>query len=69
MSNKPRLPNELRKLLAALSYEDKLRKFRYANEREPASEEELQAFIVRVARELYNHGMDQWPEDQDEELA
>ncbi len=64
-----RLPGALRRLLAALSYEDKLRKFRYANEREPASEEELQAFIVRIARELYNHGMDQWPDDQDEELS
>jgi hypothetical protein len=67
MAERGRLPKEMRKLLAALKYEDKLRKFRYAHEREPDSDEELEEFIVDVARELYNAEYDEWPEN-DEEL-
>lgn len=69
MSNRGRLPRGLRKLIEALSYEDKLRKFRYSQEREPQDDEELEAFILEVARELYNAEYDDWPSDEDEELA
>jgi hypothetical protein len=68
MAVRGRLPKELRKLLVALTYEDKLRKFRYAHERAPQSEEELNEFIFEVARELYHAEYDEWPEN-DEELA
>jgi len=68
MQGDRRLPKGLRKLLAALTYEDKLRKFRYANERAPRDDEELEEFVLRVARELYNADYDEWPDD-DEELA
>jgi len=67
MAEQDRLPKELRKLLAALTYKDKLRKFRYAHERAPDSDEVLEEFIVEVARELYNAEYDEWPEN-DEEL-
>lgn len=63
-----RLPKPLRKMLAALTDEDKRRKFRYAFEREPASDDELDAFITELARQLYNDDYDEWPEN-DEELA
>ena len=68
MDGRARLPKGLRRLLAALTYGDKLRKFRYANEREPVSDEELNRFVIGVARELYNAGFDEWPEC-DEELS
>jgi hypothetical protein len=68
MAERARLPKGLRRLLSALTYEDKLRKFRYAKERDPASEEELQRFILVLTRELYNAGFDHWLED-DEELS
>lgn len=68
MSEGPRLPKGLRKLLAALTYEDKLRKFRYAHERSPHDEEELDEFIMDLARQMYNADCDEWPDD-DEELA
>jgi hypothetical protein len=63
-----RLPKALHKMLAALTEEDKLRKFRYAFNREPASDDELEAWIVELARGLYNDDYDEWPEN-DEELA
>ena len=66
MAEHDRLPKELRKLLAALTYKDKLRKFRYAHEREPDSEEEVEDFVVEVARELYNAEYDEWPENDAE---
>ncbi len=69
MSDGERLPKGLRKLVSALTLEDKLRKFRYAHEREPRNDEELNTFILEVARELYNADYDEWPEDEDEELA
>lgn len=68
MQGDRRLPKGLRKLLSALTYEDKLRKFHYANERAPRDDEELEEFVLRVARELYNADYDEWPDD-DEELA
>jgi hypothetical protein len=68
MAERVRVPRELRKLLTALSYEDKLRKYRYAHQREPDSDEELDDFIAKLARELYHAEFDEWPEN-DEELA
>ena len=62
-----RLPKALRKMLAVLTDEDKLRKFRRAFNRDPASDDELDFFITELARELYNDEYDEWPED-DEEL-
>ncbi|HEU5117870.1 MAG TPA: hypothetical protein VFT74_14685 [Isosphaeraceae bacterium] len=62
------MPRELRALLAALTYEDRLRKFRYAHEREPHNDAEMERFVQNVARELYNAGIDEWPEN-DEELS
>ena len=61
-----RLPKPLRKMLSSLTEEDKLRKFRSAQQREPASDEELDAFILQLARELYNDDWDEWPEDDQE---
>jgi hypothetical protein len=61
-----KVPKPLRRLLAVLTEEDKLRKYRRAFEREPSSEEELEAFIEMLAVELYNSGWDAWPEDDDE---
>lgn len=68
MPEEGRYPKGLRRLLRALTYEDKLRKFRYAQGREPYNVEELEEFVLEVARELYNVGYDDWPEN-DEELA
>ena len=68
MAERRRLPRGLRRLLSALTYEDRRRKFRYAHERDPVSDEELERFIHSVARELYNAEFDEWPED-DEELS
>jgi hypothetical protein len=67
MAEHDRLPKEMRKLLATLTYKDKLRKFRHSHEREPDSDEELEDFVVELARELYNAEYDEWPEN-DEEL-
>ena len=61
-----RLPKPLRKMLSSLTEEDRLRKFRYAHQRDPESEEELDAFILELARELYNNDWDEWPEDDQE---
>ena len=69
MSGHERLPRGLRRLLAARSDEDRRRKFRYAHGRESRDEDELDEFILGVARELYNADYDEWPDDEDEELA
>ncbi|MCE9533743.1 MAG: hypothetical protein K8T89_21835 [Planctomycetes bacterium] len=61
-----RLPKGLRRLIAQLSYEDKIRKFRICKYREPVDEDELEAFIVGIARELYNSDYEEWPEHDDE---
>jgi hypothetical protein len=53
-------------MLASLTEADKLRKYRRAFEREPSDDKELEAFIRHLARELYNGGWDEWPEDDDE---
>jgi hypothetical protein len=66
MSKRRGVPAGFRRLLAALTEADKLRKFRIAHKREPASEEELNAFIERLARGLYNDGWDEWPENDEE---
>jgi hypothetical protein len=68
MDDGPQLPKGLRRLLSQLTYADKLRKFRYAHDRDPESDEEMEAFVIDVARGLYNVGAEEWPED-DEELA
>ena len=68
MDDEPRLPKALRRLLGLLTYADKLRKFRYVHDRDPDSDEEMEAFVVDIARGLYNVGANSWPED-DEELA
>jgi hypothetical protein len=59
MAERGRLPKGLRRLLSALTYEDKLRKFRHAKERDPVSVEELERFIRATARELYNAEIDE----------
>jgi hypothetical protein len=68
MSGSGRLPKGLRKFMTSLTYADKLRKFRFVHGREPRDDEELNKFILGVARELYNADFDEWPEN-DEELS
>ena len=62
----PETPPVLRRMLDSLTEADKLRKYRIAFEREPASDEELDAFIEHLAVELYNAGFDAWPENDAE---
>ena len=66
MANRRGVPAGFRRLLAALTDQDRLRKFRLAFEREPASQDELNAFIEGLARDLYNDGWDEWPENDEE---
>jgi hypothetical protein len=66
MPIEPRLPWQFRRLLDALTEEDRLRKFRISWAREPRDDDELQAFIEELARNLYNEGCDAWPEDDEE---
>lgn len=70
MRDGQKLPKELRRLLNQLTDEDRLRKFRHAHGRDPAGDEELDRFILSVARELYNEGWDEWPDGEgtDEEV-
>ncbi len=66
MPRRTGMPPELRRLLESLTEEDKLRKFRCAWEREPKNERELEDFIQGLARNLYNDGWDEWPENDEE---
>jgi hypothetical protein len=68
MPRSGRLPKQLQRMLDKLTDEDKLRKFRYAHNRDASSLEEAEIFVTEVARNLYNEGYDDWPED-DEELS
>lgn len=65
-SRRSTTPPELRRLLEALTEEDKLRKFLHANERQPRDDQELEQFIRELAINLYNDGWDEWPEDDEE---
>lgn len=62
----PRIPKGLRRFLGQLTYADKLRKFRLAHNRDPADDEEMEAFVTELARGLYNDGWEEWPEDDEE---
>jgi hypothetical protein len=66
MPRRTKVPAGFRRLLSALTEEDRLRKFRMAFEREPVSDQELEAFIESLARELYNAGYEEWPDDDEE---
>ena len=66
MDDTPRLPRGLRRLLDQLTVEDKYRKFRIGNSREPEDDDEVEEFVQELARSLYNVGANEWPEDDEE---
>ena len=66
MDDCPRLPKGLRRLLDQLTVEDKYRKFRIGNGREPEDDDEVEEFVQELARSLYAVGADKWPEDDEE---
>jgi hypothetical protein len=66
MDEGPRLPRGLRRLLDQLTVQDKYRKFRIGNSREPEDDDEVEEFVQELARGLYNVGADEWPEDDEE---
>ncbi len=53
-------------MLAALTEQDRLRKFRCAHGQDPVSARERDTFIRRLAVGLYNDGWDEWPENDEE---
>jgi len=66
MDDTPRLPKGLRRLLDQLTVEDKYRKFRVGNGREPEDDDEVEEFVQVLARSLYAAGATEWPEDDEE---
>lgn len=66
MTERRRVPAAFQRLLDALTEEDKFRKFRIAHDRDPHSDDELEEFIHKIARELYNNDYDEWPDDDEE---
>jgi len=66
MDDGPRLPKGLRRLLDQLTVEDKYRKFRIGNSREPEDDDEVEEFVQELARSLYAVGANEWPEDDEE---
>ena len=65
MDENSRLPKGLRRLMRIPTYADKLRMFRVVHDRDPGNEEELETFVVDIARQLYNAEQDEWPEDDE----
>lgn len=51
-----RLPRGLRRLLDRLTVEDKYRKFRIGNSREPQDDDEVEEFVQELARSLHAAG-------------
>ena len=66
MDDNPRLPKGLRRLLDQLTDEDRYRKFRIGNSREPEDDDEVEEFVQELASSLYNVGAIKWPEDDEE---
>ena len=58
MDDSPRLPKGLRRLLDQLTVEDKYRKFRIGNSREPEDDDEVEEFVQELARSLYRRRCD-----------
>jgi hypothetical protein len=65
MDGSQRMPKGLRRLIGMPTYADKLRMFQVVHDRDPESEEELESFIIDIARQLYNAEQDEWPEDDE----
>ena len=66
MDDNRRLPKGLRRLLDQLTDEDRYRKFRIGNSREPEDDDEVEEFVQELARSLYKPGASEWAEDDEE---
>lgn len=54
-----KVPKALARLHRQFTYERKLEVFRQTYQRDPASDDELEAFAEEFIRELYNSGYDE----------
>ena len=66
MNDTPRLPRGLQRLLDQLTVSDKYRKFRVGHSREPEDDDEVEAFVQELARNLYDAGANDWPPGDEE---
>lgn len=66
MDDARRIPRGLRRLLDQLTIADRYRKFRLGHGREPESDDEVDEYVLHLAREVYAAGLDEWPPDDEE---